>query len=262
MFQLVSIDSATYSQQKRREGEIFQQTYPDEKERYYAALRKTGEQQAKNRYQSIPILGFKCRYLRYHKGDILSSEEYINYYIDKISFDIDVLDSTLIHYYLRDDEELTIWSFDYPPAGELPQKDGWRELITYTKREQPDKREGQKPYRLLPGGDKTQLSSVSDESFFTGHFKVIRQDKQLFIINLNHGAVYHLGPEKIEKVAQLQPVPEERTIRGRRLFIEDRDNGELIFFAPVSLLGPRERLPKMRLILTREAFEEAFGKVE
>ena len=83
-----------------------------------------------------------------------------------------------------------------------------------------------------------------------------------FLINLKHGAVYHLGPEKIEKVAQLQPVPEERTIRGRRLFIEDRDNGVLIFFAPVSLLGPRDRLPKMRLILTREAFEEVFGKVE
>lgn len=91
---------------------------------------------------------------------------------------------------------------------------------------------------------------------------MVAQGEHYFLINLKHGAVYYLGPEKIEKVAQLQPVPEERTIRSRRLFIEDRDNGVLIFFAPVILLGPRDRLPKMRLILTREAFEEAFGKVE
>ena len=82
-------------------------------------------------------------------------------------------------------------------------------------------------------GYETIFNSVSDSLFFRGHFKLVEHNSNLFLLNLTHGIIYYLGPHSIVSIGRVLLSDEYPKIKGNSLFIEDRDQNRLVFFAPV-----------------------------
>lgn len=86
--------------------------------------------------------------------------------------------------------------------------------------------------------------------FFDGHFKVVTQNNEKYIINRNHGYIYYLGKKKIERIGKVQVAENYPKIQGKPLFIEDRDQNRLIFFAPIE--WEDTKLPKPNVYYMQE----------
>ena len=85
---------------------------------------------------------------------------------------------------------------------------------------------------LLPDTTHFLPCTITDTAFFRGHNKAIQQGNQHWLINTSHGAIYYLADYGVVKVAQIENFQNyPAALLQRRLFIEDRDKGELIFFS-------------------------------
>jgi hypothetical protein len=105
-------------------------------------------------------------------------------------------------------------------------------------------------------GTKTQFKAIKDSLFFDGHFKIIAQNEHKFIINREHGLIYYLGKKEIARIGKVDVTDDYPVLRGKKLFIEDRDNNEIIFFAPVSWEKNRHPKPKVRTMNEQEIKEK------
>jgi len=92
-------------------------------------------------------------------------------------------------------------------------------------------------------------------------FKVIQQNDETFIINQTYGAIYWLAPKAIYRVGQIDIENYNQKILNRQLFIEDRDNNQLIFFANVERLNQVKPFPKVKIIANNKEFNEMFKYV-
>jgi len=158
------------------------------------------------------------------------SDSTIETYIHALSFDISIKGNSTIVFYLSDSDALYLWE------GNIPTRDyiqtDWKEKIVYASinfKEDFIPRNESDSYT----GKNTVSNAIKDTLFFEGHFKVIAQNNEKYIINRKHGYIYHLGNKAIERIGQVKLTEEYPKIQGKPLFIEDRDNNRLIFFAPV-----------------------------
>jgi hypothetical protein len=102
--------------------------------------------------------------------------------------------------------------------------------------------------------------TITDTAFFRGHNKAIQQGNQHWLINTSHGAIYYLADYGIIKVAQIENFQNyPAALLQRRLFIEDRDKGELIFFSRLIRTDREAPLPKYRSLITPRAIGQRFG---
>jgi len=153
-----------------------------------------------------------------------------------ISFDIAIIDSVNIEFYIRDMKQITRWHYKYPPTyldkqapdawieiatyssdtlGSYPYleknlwimnlKDGWQTNPkadrVYKRWTKVDPTYTDKPY--IPSGKKHIYESIKDSLFFKGHFKITIQNGQRYIINTLHGSIYIITPSEIAKIGQV-----------------------------------------------------------
>ncbi len=194
-----------------------------------------------------------------------------------ICYDFIVLDSTNMEFYIRDKKQLTRWHYRYPPTYlDKQAPDAWTETITYSadtlgsypyleenlwimnledgwqtnknahrvynkwKRVEPTQTDN--PY--LPSGKKHKYQSIVDSAFFVGQFKVIKQGSNRYFINTQHGAIYTLSSDSLVRIGQIE-MDNYLPLNDKNIFVEDRDNNELIFFAPVN--WGNSNLPKPQI---------------
>lgn len=167
------------------------------------------------------------------------------------------------HFYLRTARSLMIWKWKYP------------QLYTYEKSEKNwqierfyglDKQAFLPPpgialgNPILPKAARFLPQSILDTAFFRGHNHVVWQGKHCWMVNTSHGAIYYLTKNKVVKVAQIEYFKDYPAIfSGKRLFIEDRDKGELLFFNKITHLVPNLPLFKHRCLLDERALQQTFG---
>ena len=113
---------------------------------------------------------------------------------------------------------------------------------------------------LLPDTTHFLPCTITDTAFFRGHNKAIQQGNQHWLINTSHGAIYYLADYGVIKVAQIENFQNyPAALLQRRLFIEDRDEGELIFFSRLIRTDREAPLPKYRSLITPRAISQRFG---
>ncbi len=150
-------------------------------------------------------------------------------YINALSFDISV-EKDRLTFYLSDRDAFYIWECKIPAQGERYAK--WQQVSVYTSKyfqEEFIPRNESKSY----DENKELRNAIKDTLFFDGHFKVIKQNANYFIINRNHGYIYYLGKKTIKRIGKVKVTNDYPKINDKALFIEDMDNNRLIFFAPV-----------------------------
>lgn len=177
-------------------------------------------------------------------------------YINSLSFDISIKTNNLT-FYLSDRDALYIWNCKIPSKGE--RYADWDLIAVYTSKyfkEEFIPRNESKSYNK----QKEIRKAIKDTLFFDGHFKVIVQNEENYIINRNHGYIYHLGAKNLTRIGQVQVTEDYPRIQGKSLFIEDRDNNEIIFFAPVK--WTKNKLPKPRVrIMNQKQMQKKFEHV-
>jgi hypothetical protein len=113
---------------------------------------------------------------------------------------------------------------------------------------------------LLPDTTHFLPCTITDTAFFRGHNKVIQQGEQHWLINTAHGAIYYLADYGVVKVAQIENFQNyPAALLQRRLFVEDRDKGELLFFSRLTRTDREAPLPKYRSLLSSRAVRQRFG---
>ncbi|WP_353485367.1 hypothetical protein [Haliscomenobacter sp.] len=113
---------------------------------------------------------------------------------------------------------------------------------------------------LLPSPKKFLPCTITDTAFFRGHNKAIQQGNQHWLINTSHGAIYYLADYGVVKVAQIENFRDyPPAILQQRLFVEDRDRGELVFFSKLIRTDREAPLPKYRSLLTPREVTQRFG---
>lgn len=180
-----------------------------------------------------------------------------NKLIESFSYDFIPVNHKLFMFYIRTDDEFTVWKFHYPPLGEESEATNWDEVITYSSDSTYSPPVKRRDSDVLPSGEKHVFNAIQDTSFFNGHFKAIMQEKHLFLINIAHGGIYLVSDKSIDKIGQLKDLESYPTwIFNKKVFIEDKDNKRLIFFSEVEQL--RKDLPFPNLLIIKE--EQAFKK--
>jgi hypothetical protein len=113
---------------------------------------------------------------------------------------------------------------------------------------------------LLPDTTHFLPCTITDTAFFRGHNKAIQQGNQHWLINTSHGAIYYLADYGVVKVAQVENFRDyPEAILQQRLFVEDRDRGELVFFSKLIRTDREAPLPKYRSLLTPREVTQRFG---
>ena len=166
------------------------------------------------------------------------------------SFDINNQSHNLLQLYFRDTTTLFIWQSKIPAELDSNKNEIWQEVAVYTS----PKTDFEYPpfkYSNSYSGTKTHINGITDSLFFDGHFKIIKQYDQTFIINREHALIYHMGEKAIKRIGKVVIEGDYPAIRGKKLFIEDRDNSQIIFFAPVT--WEDNDLPKPRVRVMNEA---------
>jgi len=186
------------------------------------------------------------------------------------------LDSKLYRLYFRDEYCLYVWDYSYPSKGNRSYLEDWKEKVCYCKdklpheiynsdilRQQYPDIQGilKKDLTHLPTFNDAHFNSINDSLFFSGHFKAYWSNENTWFINQKHGGIYYLGEKNIEKIGILQIDNIHFLIDGIKLFIEDRDNNQLIFFAPVEWMRDDLPKPNVRIITDEKEFKEMFKYV-
>ncbi len=174
-----------------------------------------------------------------------------------VCYDFRIIDSTHFDFFVRDWEIMTRWKCTCSKDINNSQiQTIWEETITYSM--DSVSLNSETPMEYLPTKHKTIINSVKDSAFFTGHFKVIYQKDEIFMINIHHGNIYWIGPQSIELVGKIdiQNYPVE--LLGRRFFIEDRDSNQIILFSKVERMN--EDLPFLSIkVMNSKETQEKFG---
>ncbi|HMO39011.1 MAG TPA: hypothetical protein PKC76_15215 [Saprospiraceae bacterium] len=182
-----------------------------------------------------------------------------NKLIESFSYDFIPVNHKLFMFYLRTDDEFTVWRFHYPPRGEESEATNWEEVITYSSDSIYSPPAKRRDSDVLPSGEKHVFKAIQDTSFFRGHFKAIMQEKHLFLINIAHGGIYVVSDKSIDKIGQLKNLESYPTwIFNKKVFIEDKDNKRLIFFTEVEQLRKDLPFPDVFIIKEEQAFKKYF----
>ena len=179
-------------------------------------------------------------------------QEVVEQEVDKfyayLNFDIyfDVSDS-LLNFYMRDKDVFYIWEAPLPK--DRTWNTEWRLKNAYAAPHY-DPNFIPRTHNRFYDSTKTHHYAITDTLFFDGHFKVLEQDGEKYIINREHAIIYHMGEAKITPIGRVLVTEDYPKIQGKALFIEDRDHNRFIFFAPVK--WEETDLPKPNVYYMKE----------
>ena len=176
--------------------------------------------------------------------------------------------------FLRTENCLYSWEYYYPAIGEQDKKE--KQVHCYcSSRKQPEyfskdsllaknKRTEQYfkwiDFDLLPDFENASYKAIKDTLFFDGHFKAYRQGENIFIINQKHGEIYFLDKKEIIKIGTIDLMSYKYKIDNVKVYIEDKDNDRLIFFAPIKWEKEKYPKPNIEVIKNDNDIEKIFGK--
>ena len=240
----------------------FQEKYGhlDIKKRREKAVERMAQRMKRNNVKSIPIFRvFSIQNLEEKMRNPSSNENNII----ALDFLVRNLNERNFRFYFRFKDFFTIWEYRYPTINDDENHQGkWKEILTYSNTTLIPFLNVANANDYYPSGlkDLTKWEAIKDKAFFEGEFKVIQQGKNQFVINTKHGAIYHIGASQIVKVGQIELKEYKRRIGGKSLFIEDKDEKEVIFFAPVKVISNKVNAPslKTKVILDDYEFSRIF----
>lgn len=168
--------------------------------------------------------------------------------VDTLSFDIHAPDDNQLIFYLRDPDSFGIWQCKLPTEG---QWGVWKQLVVYARTEL-DMEYPPWKYSEIFNKRKVRINAIKDSLFMDGFFKVIIQNQHTFVINRKHGTIYFLTKKEIIRIGKVQVGNNYPKLDGKALFIEDRDNDEIIFFAPVEWENKEYPIPQVKIMYKKE----------
>lgn len=185
---------------------------------------------------------------------------------DKITFDFLASGKQDFTFFIRDDHQFTIWEYIYTDHGDESRETSWKETSTYSRDSTDQHIKPERPIGWYvdpelayhPSGKQHRYEAIDDSLFFEGHFKVIAQDGEYYCINIGTGLLYHIGDQDIVRIGALDIKDYPRWIFGKRLFIEDRDAGELVFFSAVERTNTKRPFPKIVSLSSKAALYERY----
>ena len=192
----------------------------------------------------------------FRKARYLPNLDEMKAIIDSLSFDIHSFNDNEIKFYLRDPDAFYIWQCELPKKGSIGE---WKQLAVYVTPEI-DMEYPPRKYSESFNKKKVKYNSIKDSLFMDGHFKVIIQNENTFIINRNHGNIYLVAKKKIIRIGKVDVENNYPKLGGKALFIEDRDNNQIIFFAKVEWVKNKYPKPKVK-IMDKEEMNEKFKYV-
>ncbi|MCG8328772.1 MAG: hypothetical protein MI974_13860 [Chitinophagales bacterium] len=190
----------------------------------------------------------------------LDIQDELDYIFPYIAYDIQHLEDSVYHVYIRNKKELTVWQYTYPDYGNSSSSDHWTDLVTYSvdsTNYMPTatfKRRG----GGIPNIKNYNYESITDTDFFEGDFKVIKQKNNTFCINIHNGSIYYIGSTFIKKVGSVVLNNYPTFLMGRPLFIENRDTEEIIFFSNVERLNRELPFPNIKQINKRKEINQLY----
>ncbi|WP_163219057.1 hypothetical protein [Bacteroides sp. 224] len=189
----------------------------------------------------------------FYRRSYLSANKLIAY-SDALSmscFDICYLNEKNIKYYFRDQQAFCIFSFDQT----ADRFEEWSTDNVYTRVKYSKKHP---PFVYAPSEYKNHIvfNAVKDLDFFQGDFKVIIQNDSTYIFNLLTGRIYLIDKKKIRHIGTIELTDDYPELFGNKLLIEDRDNHEVIVFAPIRWEKTKLKKPTMRVMSEEEMKEK------
>lgn len=234
--------------------------YPDEAEQMRIINQGLAQESYFQNWRMIYPLTYLFKWLSgQHGHDFFKEIE-----VREVSFDMLAIDSASFVLFIRDNRQITVWDYAYPLPGADEGKGDWAEAVTYMIDTVGGYTPPQSSYWYTPklayhpSGKHHRYQSIPDFAFFQGHFKAICQGGETFIFNTTTGYLYHLGSEDIARVGQVNLQNYPRWLFGKPMFIEDRDAGELVFFAEVKPVYGARAFPKVALAKNRRALNERY----
>jgi len=206
-----------------------------------------------NKVSIMPISTYFAEIRKYFGGHHEKIESAVNKFYDFVNFDIyfDSSDS-LINFYMRDKDVFYIWEAPLPK--DRTWDTDWRLKKAYVAPNY-DPEFIPRIHNRFYDSTKTHHNAITDTLFFDGHFKVLEQNGEKYIINRQHGIIYHMGANAIIPIGHVMVTDDYPKIQGKSLFIEDRDNNRIIFFAPVKWTKNNLPKPKVYYMKSKEMKE-------
>lgn len=245
---LFSYDMFQQTHSNARIGLQINIVYRDFETRDSIVVRKGPPQWIKdNMVTFMPLASFFHSYIFKGMGTDLIVRNIDKYY-DYLNFDVyfNITDS-LLNVFMRDKDVFYIWEALLPDIQEFHAD--WQLQKAYASTHY-DHEFIPRTENNLYDSKKTTHNAITDTLFFDGHFKVIEQDNKKYIVNRQYGIIYHMGDRKITPIGRVMVTDDYPKIQGKPLFIEDRDQNRIIFFAPIEWYDTR--LPKPLVYYMKE----------
>ena len=284
---LEKIDTSEYMNRHKKELHEFLRKYLSISERIMASHEEDVKRGKIRNVREIPFLSYLFNY--YH----LAKDNYWELIESKgITYDYVHVSDTTYRFFVRDNKQLTVWEFKrlsskirhYDYFDPYLRKTStqiktycYKDGVSFIKLEMPSDEDKRRNYYTsvekekvlsthydstwLPQKEKYIPYAIKDTMFFKGHFRTINQNDQIFFVHLQHGGIYYLSEKTIDKIGQVDLTNYKFQLKGDNIFIEDRDNNQLIFFAPVEWMRDDLPKPNVRIITDEKEFKEMFKYV-
>jgi hypothetical protein len=236
-----------------REGLTIHIVYREFETRDSLVVSQNEPQWVKENMISFSPIGAYFRTWHPAKISPVAFSKMIDKFYSYLNFDISYSSSdSLINFYMRDKDVFYIWSVPLTSVGML--EPDWRLKKAYAAPNY-DPEFIPRIHNRFYDSTKTHHNAITDTLFFDGHFKVLKQNGEKYIINRQHGIIYHMGANAITPIGRVMVTGDYPKIQGKSLFIEDRDNNRIIFFAPVKWIKNNLPKPKVYYMKSKEIKE-------
>ena len=251
---IIHVDPTTFAENNKKFWDELLEQYPDEPQKSNAINQVVDSiSKSRNKFSISPFNNF----MLYQKETIKNKNKIKN----RISFDFFIIDDTHFEFFIRDHRIISRWEANLVmDENQRINRVEWNEITTYSN----------DSITLLPikNSEISDLTSspnvktfaIQDSAFFHGQIKITKQNNNIFIINTQHGGIYWVGPNSIEKVGEINLQQYPKILLGKPYFIEDRKNNQLIFFSKINQINKNHPFPKIKILNSKE-IEKQFEAV-
>lgn len=164
----------------------------------------------------------------------------IGYKLKKtINIDFDMENKDSLSLYFRDKDSFSIFKIPKINHSGYVNMPGSYGSSNYDKEYPPHK------YSEMFSVENSYRDAIKDDLFFEGDFKVIRQNDNPFIFNLQNGRIYVIKEKKIIFIGSLRLTD----TNNMATLVEDKDNNEILVTSPVTWIDTECPKPRIRIVI-------------
>lgn len=244
-YEIPKLDSLTEHKKEIKAAKRIRDSINSEDEYLKFVLKKLPKQtMAENRRPIMPAN-------KYNKLFSLINSRLKRNFMEEMEYpqtvkDFVIIEPDSLHYFHRDDRYLSVWAFKYPSKGHKSNDSvDWKELFTLTC---DTSRNIKYPYLFkVSTFKKINYNAIKDTTFFECNLSFILQDDNYYAIDLDYGRIFYISPTVINKIGVVR-MDKYIPFMDDNIFIEDRDNNEIIFFAPIEWEDTDLPKPRVRVM--------------